>query len=531
MMTRTYPYFKADTALQKPGRGLPITSISFMGDSITSTAVVPESGVVGAVTYQANYPPHVIAQLEKNLPVIGWGATQMCFAEGGKTVGYALSTYVPLLEALSVKPSHCIINLGVNDTYLALDISEIVSGYEVIITRLRAAGIEPIVVTPTPAPIGGSNSYWRVELMNRELQIMCSRLDVIFVDVAKVLELTDKPGCETPGMLSDNTSTGGLHPKGQTHRYFADQIGKAIKPYLDPSLPSIWDEGVAVNLNPNWVSAIAQHWPGTNTTAAITYAARTGGVTGERLLETTLSITGGLKTIGTGNQQISFAAAAGVSQNDYDVWFRLDTTFSNGGNPYVLVTTERNTRRKLIMVWGETTATWVSTSSVAQVVAAINTAAAGICVASTTGTTEKIVAGQTCLSHQLRIADQPEIETNLAVGDRIRLLAEVWMPAGAHLLSASASNFLGTGRAGPPAETGNVGPKTSITALGGLCSVPIPTSKTMIVTPWYLLPGRAELTDPLDPTKHPRRFFADIAVGGAAGKYVVGRCWIQKKNP
>jgi hypothetical protein len=464
-------------------------------------------------TFETSYPPHAIAASERVIPNIPdpiSGAYN--FAASGIASATWLSTYIARVVALVSKPSHCVINIGTNDAQTFVPVANYMANIAAGVTSLRAAGVEPIIMTITPSPTN-SNTYWLSARYNRELSIYCAQNQIIFVDTRSDVASDTIEGLEVSGSLFDTGLTGGLHPKSALHYHFAQNLGRVFAEHVDPSLPTIWSEGSAINNFPNWSATTGSvQYPATNTTGPATLVARADGVTGN-LLRLTIA-NNGTKSIGTGNAGIAFTAAAGVSQNDYDVFFRRDLNFSNGGSPFISVKTEKFTGRKIIMVWLETSSFVVSTQAGALIAALnANPQVAALCTAASMGTpgTTVAVLGSTFNDQVFTTQTPGSDEAGLTSGKQVRGVVEIWNPAGAQYFGLQLYNTVGTGAFAVKAQV-------RTTSSGSFSSVPIPSGKMTYYTPWFTV------------TDH-RRFYLRINVGGANGVYDIGRTWVQMRNP
>lgn len=153
---------------------------------------------------------------------------EACHAVSGQGTAHVLSTQLPAFLALRPTPGFVFLHIGVNDgpTY-GLTAQQTIDNYKLIMERLSAAGVVPIVIPIMGQSAASAAFNRRYARINRWLREHCySRPDVILADMNDVIV---DPTTGFPKLsLSD-----GLHPKVNGHF----QMGKAIAAILEKYLP------------------------------------------------------------------------------------------------------------------------------------------------------------------------------------------------------------------------------------------------------------------------------------------------------
>lgn len=485
-----------------------ITRIAGAGDSITAHASL------AAGAYESNWFAYALMASEKEIQV-ALNGTALNFGVGGHTTASWLNAQVPAIIALGQKPSHVLSMIGTNDVQNNISPTVAITNVRSGITALRATGIEPIFVTIAPMinfnPINRSVGFSQAEIYNNALINLCAELKVRIEDTRKVGEIPTVPGACYPGVLSDSESPWlGLHPQGHWHLGVGKQVGAMLKQYS--TAPSIWDFDI-VNAEPGWETTTPSVFPGSYQTSTPSKAARADGA-GGNILQVLLSKST-VKQIGSGNSGYSFTTIAPNTEADYEVHVFNPPVFTAASNPvpgtpYVTVQPIMGTSRRLILVKLEATTSYITTSTAQQVINAINAhpVASTICTAASTGTPGTTIAGagSTYASSALSSITPSVAEVNVAAGDYIRAVAEIWIPRGASTVGIYLNAIVAPT---VPAQS---------RVVGGIFPIPLPEGRVVLHTPWVLATTS-------------RRLYVNINFGQADGVYRFGRFEVQRKDP
>ncbi|MBD58899.1 MAG: hypothetical protein CL808_02085 [Citromicrobium sp.] len=162
------------------------------------------------------------ARLEEMFP----GASVANRGVGGDTVQGAIERLPGILE---LQPERAIVFIGHNDILLDNPLDQILARFETLITRLQAAGVEPVlqaVLVCGENPACSPERRRSAIALNRQLALLARRKNIAFVDLNE--ELSGERGLK-PGMTWD-----GIHLAARGNRVWRDAIAPYVLGYREP---------------------------------------------------------------------------------------------------------------------------------------------------------------------------------------------------------------------------------------------------------------------------------------------------------
>lgn len=198
-----------------------------IGDSITADGGYVQNAASAPVGWFTNVSWHFWGQLLCNSTAIWAGS----FGLAGINTQVGLSTYIPYVLALSPKPKYCVVSLGKNNDADTDGLVGFRDSYTSIVSKLRVAGIIPILCTVTPAATPTVNT----QIINSHIRNLAFMYRLPLVDnYAAVVDST------TGACRTTFTRDGGTHPSAAGAKAMGAELALALTALEPVNLLATW---------------------------------------------------------------------------------------------------------------------------------------------------------------------------------------------------------------------------------------------------------------------------------------------------